>query len=67
MPGIIMGLLAMALVPIIFVLCPGGEFSCQVVQSVSVVFGLMALALTVALVIDEWQRRQKSKKPEGVE
>ena len=67
MPGIIMGLLVMAMVPVTFVLCPGDQFYCQVVRSVSVVFGLMALTLMAALIVDEWQRWQKSKKPERAE
>ncbi|MCY4415312.1 MAG: hypothetical protein OXE87_03250 [Chloroflexi bacterium] len=62
MPGIVMGLIVMALVPITFLICPGSQYSCQIIQSVSVLFGMMALALSGAIAVGEWRSWRKAKK-----
>ena len=67
MTGIVIGLVVIAIVPFAFVLCPADQFSCQVTQSVSVVFGLMALVMVGVLLVDEWRNKGKAKNPERME
>lgn len=61
MTGIVLGLIVMASVPVTFLVCPGDNYSCQVVRSVNVVFGMMALALSGTIAVVEWRNRRKSK------
>ena len=67
MTGVILGLVAMAIVPLAFLTCPTSLFSCRAVQSVSVLFGGMALLLTVALLMGDWRNKRKAKQPDEVE
>ena len=61
MQGIVIGLIVIALVPVVFLICPGENYSCQVVRSVNLVFGMMALALSGTIVVVEWRNRRKGK------
>ena len=61
MTGIVLGLIVMASVPVTFLVCPGDNYSCQIVRSVSLLFGLMALALTGTIAVVEWRDRKKVK------
>ena len=61
MTGIVLGLIVMGLVPITFFICDGSEYSCQVVRAASVLFGLMALAMTGVLAVGVWRDKYEAK------
>lgn len=53
---------AIAIVTLAFVICPASQYSCQVTRAVSLVFGLMTLALATVLLVGDWRDRKKAKK-----
>lgn len=64
---IAMTLAVIAIVALAFVICPANQYSCQVTRAVSLVFGLMALALTTVLLVGDWRDRKKAKKAGRIE
>ena len=64
---IAMTLVVIAIVALAFVICPANQYSCQVTRAVSLVFGLMTLALTTALLVGDWRDRGKAKKAGRIE
>lgn len=64
---IVMTMVVMAIVALAFVICPANQYSCQVTRAVSLVFGLMALALTTVLLVGDWRDRRKIKKAGRIE
>lgn len=61
MTGIVLGLIVMGFVPLTFFICDGSEYSCQVVRAASVLFGLMALAMTSVLAVGVWRDKYEAK------
>lgn len=59
---IAMTMVVIGIVALAFVICPANQYSCQVTRAVSLVFGLMTLALTTVLLIGDWRDRKKVKK-----
>ena len=68
MTGIVWGLIVLGFVPVTFFICDGSEYSCQVVRAASVLFGLMALAMTGVLgPVDNFQNGFGQPKYQSVE
>ena len=61
MTGIVLGLIVLGFVPVTFFICDGSEYSCQVVRTASVLFGLMALAMTGVLAVGVWRDKYEAK------
>ena len=64
---IAMTTVVIAIVTVAFVICPANQYSCQVTRAVSLVFGVMALALATVLLVGDWRDRKKGKKAGRIE
>ena len=54
-------LLVIVLTGSMFVICPSAQYSCQVTQAVSLVFGLIGLVFLLVGIVDWREQKQKDK------